>query len=160
MSPRTAQRAFPGADSVFWFFLNLRFTTRNKCKSRANEMRVTAHPPAETRRQERLVEECDRRPGGNSEVELREQQLGVEQTHLWRLHHSSYPQTTATNTGGSDKHRGGGGGGGGRTPYLQFWSIHHCQLQLRVIFLTETWRKHHVHAAGSRGLQHAPARLN
>lgn len=158
MSPRTAQRAFPGADSDFL----KKCTIYRSCKSRANEMRVTAHPPAEMRRQERLVEERDRRPGGNSEVELREQQLVVEQTHLWRLHHSSYPQTTATNAQAAQRSMvvvvvvvvGG------RTSCLQFWSIHHCQLQLRVIFLTEAWRKHHVHAAGSRGLQHALARLN
>lgn len=61
-------------------------------------MQVTAHPPSEVRGQQRLVEERDCRRGGNTEVELREQQLAVEQTHLWRLHHSPYPQTAATNT--------------------------------------------------------------
>lgn len=61
-------------------------------------MQVTAHPPSEVRRQKRLVEERDCRGGGNTEVELREEQLAVEQTHLWRLHHSPHPQTTATNT--------------------------------------------------------------
>lgn len=60
-------------------------------------MQVMAHPPSEMRWQKRLVEESDSRPGGNSEVELREEHLAVEQTHLWRLHHSPYPQTAATN---------------------------------------------------------------
>lgn len=60
-----------------------------------------------------LVEECDCRPAGNSKVELREEQLVVEQTHQRRLHHSSYRQNTATNTQAtlvSENHHGRGGG--------------------------------------------------
>lgn len=50
------------------------------------------------RMRKRLVEECDCCRGRNSEVELREEQLGVEQTHQGCLHHSSDRQKTATNT--------------------------------------------------------------
>lgn len=39
------------------------------------------HPPAEMRRQKGLVEERDCRSGGDSKVELREEQLVVEQAH-------------------------------------------------------------------------------
>lgn len=128
---------------------------------KSNKIQVTAHPPAELRRQKRLVEECDCGPGGNSKVELREEQLRAEQAHQRGLHHRSYRQHTASNTQAalvSENHRGGGRGY--LDSFLQLRSIQDGELQLRVVLLAKTWRKHHIDTVGSQGWQRAPARLD
>lgn len=79
--PSTVQHGFPAADSDYNKNNTVYYLQLLKSQKSPLKCRLIAHPPTEMRRQKGLVAERDRRLGGNSEVELREEQLVVEQTH-------------------------------------------------------------------------------